>query len=206
MIRSLGYLIGLLYCFVWLRTPDIAGVAFPLQRIMAWSALAVVLGHIALKGPLPVGPTIRSFLRVALLFLAFLLVNLIQKLAYGSEFHLLYFLMDFSKYVAIFTVAFIVYYALSSGAVRGALRQQRDPFRRRLDHPGFRISVSVLPGIQNREHTARAKLRRRTRRLAHFRTLATACRNSGRAAAAVGSPAHAVTAHADARQYSALLA
>jgi len=117
MIRSLGYLIGLLYCFVWLRTPDIAGVAFPLQRIMAWSALAVVLGHIALKGPLPVGPTIRGFLRVALLFLAFLLVNLIQKLAYGSEFHLLYFLMDFSKYVAIFTVAFIVYYALSSGAV-----------------------------------------------------------------------------------------
>src|SRR5829696_4760531 len=117
MIRSLGYLIGLLYCFVWLRTPDIAGVAFPLQRIMAWSALAVVLGHIALKGPLPVGSTIRGFLRVALLFLAFLLVNLIQKLAYGSEFHLLYFLMDFSKYVAIFTVAFIVYYALSSGAV-----------------------------------------------------------------------------------------
>jgi hypothetical protein len=117
MIRSLGYLIGLLYCFVWLRTPDIAGVAFPLQRLIAWSALAVVLGRIALKGALPVGPTIRGFLRVALLFLAFLLVNLIQKLAYGSEFHLLYFLMDFSKYVAIFSIAFIVYYALSSGAV-----------------------------------------------------------------------------------------
>jgi hypothetical protein len=117
MIRNLGYLIGLLYCFVWLRTPDIAGVAFPLQRLIAWSALAVVLGRIALKGALPVGPTIRGFLRVALLFLAFLLVNLIQKLAYGSEFHLLYFLMDFSKYVAIFTIVFIVYYALSSGAV-----------------------------------------------------------------------------------------
>ena len=106
MIRSLGYLTGLLYCFVWLRSPDIGGIAFPLQRLIAWSALAVILARIALKGAIPVGPTIRSFLRVALLFLAFLLVNLVQKLAYGAEFHLLYFLMDFSKYVAIFTVRF----------------------------------------------------------------------------------------------------
>lgn len=116
MIRHLSYLLGFLYCFVWLRIPDIAGVAFPLQRLVAWSALAVILARVAVKGALRVGPTTRSFLRVALLFLAFLLVNLVQKLAYGTEFHLLYFLMDFSKYVAIFTVAFTIYYALSSGA------------------------------------------------------------------------------------------
>lgn len=116
MIRTLSYTLGLLYCFVWLRIPDVAGVAFPLQRLVAWTALAVILARFAVKGAMPVGPTIRSFLRVAVLFLAFLLLNLVQKLAYGSEFHLLYFLMDFSKYVAIFTVAFVIYYALSSGA------------------------------------------------------------------------------------------
>lgn len=116
MIRHLSYLLALLYCFVWLRIPDIAGVAFPLQRMVAWTALAVILARAAVKGALPLGPQIRSFLRVAVLFLAFLLVNLVQKLAYGeTQFHLLYFLMDFSKYVAIFTVAFVIYYALSSG-------------------------------------------------------------------------------------------
>jgi hypothetical protein len=119
MIRNLSYLLAFLYCFVWLRIPDIAGVALPLQRMVAWTGLAVILAHAAVKGPLQIGPQIRSFLRVALLFLAFLLVNLVQKLTYGgTEFYLLYFLMDFSKYVAIFTVAFIIYYSLSSGLVR----------------------------------------------------------------------------------------
>lgn len=116
MIRTLCYLLAILYCFVWLRIPDIAGVALPVQRLLAWTALAVILVRIAVKGAIRIGPTTRSFLRIALLFLAFLLVNLVQKLAYGAEFHLLYYLMDFSKYTAIFSVAFIIYYALSSGA------------------------------------------------------------------------------------------
>ena len=114
MIRTLCYLLAILYCFVWLRIPDVAGVAFPIQRLVAWLGLVVILAHLALKGKLVVGSTARTFLRVALLFMTFLLVNLAQKLAYGSQFHLLYFLMDFSKYVAVFTVAFLIYYGLTS--------------------------------------------------------------------------------------------
>jgi O-antigen ligase len=114
MIRTLCYLLAILYCFVWLRIPDIGGVAFPVQRLVAWAGLVVILARLALKGGIPVGSTARSFLRLAMLFMAFLLVNLAQKLAYGSHFHLLYFLMDFSKYAAVFTVAFLIYYGLSS--------------------------------------------------------------------------------------------
>ncbi len=114
MIRTLCYLLAVLYCFVWLRIPDVAGVAFPVQRLVAWLGLVVLLARVALKGGIVVGPTARSFLRLAMLFMALLVVTLVQKLAYGSSFHLLYFLMDFSKYAAVFTVAFLIYYGLSA--------------------------------------------------------------------------------------------
>jgi hypothetical protein len=114
MIRILCYLLAILYCFVWLRIPDIGGVAFPVQRLVAWAGLLVILARVALKGGIVVGSTARSFLRLAMLFMGFLLVNLAQKLAYGSHFQMLYFLMDFSKYVAVFTVAFLIYYGLTS--------------------------------------------------------------------------------------------
>lgn len=117
MIRGLTYLLALLYCFVWLRIPDLAGVALPLQRVVAWSALLVLLIFVATKGSLLIGHSARRFLALAGLFLAFMLVNLVQKLAYGTNFYPLYFAMDFSKYVAIFMVAFLVYYALTSRIV-----------------------------------------------------------------------------------------
>ena len=117
MIRGLTYLLALLYCFVWLRIPNLAGVALPIQRLVAWSGLAVLLILIATKGSLWVGTSGRSFLKYTALFLAFMLVNLVQKLAYGSHFYPLYFAMDFSKYVAIFLVAFLTYYALTSRRV-----------------------------------------------------------------------------------------
>jgi O-antigen ligase len=117
MIRGLTYLLALLYCFVWLRIPDLAGVALPIQRLVAWSGLAVLLVLIAIKGSVWVGASGRRFLKYTGLFLAFMLVNLIQKLAYGDNFHTLYFAMDFSKYVAIFLVAFLTYYALATRLV-----------------------------------------------------------------------------------------
>jgi hypothetical protein len=117
MIRGLTYLLALLYCFVWLRIPNVAGVALPIQRLVAWSGLAVLLVLIASKGSVWVGASGRRFLKYTGLFLAFMLVNLVQKLAYGDHFHLLYFAMDFSKYVAIFLVAFLTYYALATRLV-----------------------------------------------------------------------------------------
>ena len=117
MIRGISYLLALLYCFVWLRIPNLAGVALPIQRLVAWSGLAVLLILIATKGSVWVGASGRRFLKYTGLFLAFMLVNLIQKLAYGENFHTLYFAMDFSKYVAIFLVAFLIYYALATRLV-----------------------------------------------------------------------------------------
>src|ERR671916_432216 len=117
MIRGLTYLLALLYCFVWLRIPNVAGVALPIQRLVAWTGLGGLLVLIATKGSVWVGASGRSFLRYTALFLAFMLVNLIQKLAYGENFHTLYFAMDFSKYVAVFLVAFLTYYALSTRLV-----------------------------------------------------------------------------------------
>jgi hypothetical protein len=117
MIRGLTYTLALLYCFVWLRVPDLAGVALPIQRLVAWAGLGVILILVASKGSLLVGTSGRSFLKYTGLFLAFMLLLLVQKLAYSENFYPLYFAMDFSKYVAIFLVAFLTYYALTTSLV-----------------------------------------------------------------------------------------
>lgn len=117
MIGFLAGLAALLYCFVWLRPPELGGVALPVQRILGWSAIALLLGRVLLKGPLTAGPAARSFLRWAAAFLAFLLLLLVRQLAYGEDFFPLYFVMDLSKYAAAFAMAYLCYYALTTGLV-----------------------------------------------------------------------------------------
>lgn len=118
MIGTLSVLAAVLYCFAWLRPPEIGGVALPVQRILAWLGLAVLLSRLLLKGSLIVGPAARGFLRLVGLFLVFLLLLLVRHLAYGENFFPLYFLMDLSKYAAAFAMAYLCYYALSSGLVK----------------------------------------------------------------------------------------
>lgn len=110
-------LAALLYCFPWLRPPEIGGVAFPAQRLIAWTGLAVLLSHLVLKGSIASGTAARGFLRVAALFTVFLLLILVRQLAYGENFFLLYYFMDLSKYAAAFAMAYLCYYALSNGLV-----------------------------------------------------------------------------------------
>jgi O-antigen ligase len=117
MIGALTLALALLYCFVWLRIPDVAGVAFPIQRLVAWGCGFALLGHLLLKGKLFVGSLGRGFLAGVLAFLIFLLLTLVEQLAFGETFSLLYFLMDFSKWLAVFAVAFACYYALATGLV-----------------------------------------------------------------------------------------
>jgi O-antigen ligase len=117
VIGVLSVLAAVLYCFAWLRPPEIGGVALPAQRILAWVGLAVLLSRFLLKGSLIVGPAARGFLRIVALFLVFLLLLLVRHLAYGDNFFPLYFLMDLSKYAAAFTMAYLCYYALSSSLV-----------------------------------------------------------------------------------------
>jgi O-antigen ligase len=117
VIGLLASLAALLYCFVWLRPPEVGGVALPVQRVVGWMAIAVLLARFLLKGPLVVGPAALRFLRLVLVFLAFLLLTLVRQLAYGENFFPLYFVMDLSKYAAAFATAFLCYYALQARLV-----------------------------------------------------------------------------------------
>jgi O-antigen ligase len=117
VIGALSILAALLYCFVWLRPPEIGGVALPAQRLLAWVGLGVLLSRMLLKGSLAAGPAARRFLTVVSVFLVFLLLILVRQLAYGENFFPLYFVMDLSKYTAAFAVAYLCYYALHTGLV-----------------------------------------------------------------------------------------
>jgi O-antigen ligase len=117
MIGLLAWLGALLYCFVWLRPPELGGVALPAQRVLGWIALGILSSHLLVKGPLLIGPAARGFLRWAAIFMAFLFLMLIRQLAYGESFYPLYFIMDLSKYAAAFAIALLIYYALEHGLV-----------------------------------------------------------------------------------------
>lgn len=117
MIRALTLLLAALYCFVWLRIPEIGGVAFPIQRIVGWAVGFVLLAQLILNGRVTTGPAARSFLTAVIAFLVFLLLSLLQQLAFGDHFYLLYFAMDFAKYLAVFMVAWAFYYVLRAGLV-----------------------------------------------------------------------------------------
>lgn len=112
MIAGVAYLLALLYCFVWFRIPQAAGVALPFQRILAWAGLLALCAILALGRPVQAGPRGRTFLRFVVLFVAMLVVNLLAQVWAGRQLYLLYFFMDFSKYLAIFGSAFLIYYAL----------------------------------------------------------------------------------------------
>jgi O-antigen ligase len=117
VIGTLAIVAAVLYCFPWLRPPEIGGVALPVQRMLAWLGLGLLVSRLLVKGSLTAGPAARGFLRMVGLFLLFLLLLLVRQLAYGENFFPLYFIMDLSKYAAAFTMAYLCYYALSTGLV-----------------------------------------------------------------------------------------
>ena len=117
MIGFVAALAALLYCFVWLRPPELGGVALPLQRVLGWMALTLLLVRLLIKGPLIARAAARSYLWWVAAFGAFLLLMFVRQLAYGENFFPLYFVMDLSKYAAAFAMAYLCYYALAAGLV-----------------------------------------------------------------------------------------
>jgi O-antigen ligase len=117
VIGFVAALAALLYCFVWLRPPELGGVALPLQRVLGWAALALLIARLLAKGPLQAGPAGRSYLWWVTAFLGFLILMLVRQLAYGENFFPLYFMMDFSKYAAAFATGYLCYYALTTELV-----------------------------------------------------------------------------------------
>jgi O-antigen ligase len=114
VIGSVAALAALLYCFVWLRPPEVGGVVLPVQRMLGWTALALLLGRLLIKGPLLAGRAARNYLWWVMAFVGFLLLMLVRQLAYGENFFPLYFVMDLSKYAAAFAMAYLCYYALTA--------------------------------------------------------------------------------------------
>lgn len=117
MIALVASLSALLYCFVWFRIPEALGLALPFQRLLAWLGFLLLCGVLAMGRPLRTGGITRVFLRFVVVFVAMLFVNLLAQLWVGRELYPLYFLMDASKYLAIFSAAFVTYYALRRGLV-----------------------------------------------------------------------------------------
>ena len=117
MIGFVAALAALLYCFVWLRPPELGGVALPLQRVLGWTALALLLVRLLIKGPLIARAAARTYFWWVAAFVTFLLLMFVRQLAYGENFFPLYFIMDLSKYAAAFAMAYLCYYALAAGLV-----------------------------------------------------------------------------------------
>jgi O-antigen ligase len=117
VIGLLTAIIALLYSFPWLRPPELGGVAIPAQRALAWLGLVFLVGRLLIKGPLRAGPAARGYLIGVMIYFGFLLLLMVRLFAYGEVFLPLYSVMDLSKYAASFGVAYLGYYALSSGLI-----------------------------------------------------------------------------------------
>ncbi|MCV9884483.1 O-antigen ligase family protein [Metabacillus halosaccharovorans] len=116
MIRLLVYLTAFLYCFVWLRLPDIAGIDFPLQRLVAWFSVVAVFINISLRKKFLAGPFAKRFILFVFIFLLNMVINLLWNYK-NPSFGFIYYLMDFSKYIAAFAVAYLMYFALKKKIV-----------------------------------------------------------------------------------------
>lgn len=117
LIAATVYVMALLYSFPWLRIPEVAGVALPFQRMLGWFGLGLVVLAVLLRGRFRANAAVRFYLAVALLFFAVLGVTTATNVVNAEVFAWLRYVSELSKYVAVFAVAFIVYYALAEGLV-----------------------------------------------------------------------------------------
>jgi len=118
LLAATVYAAALLYSFPWLRIPEVAGVALPFQRILGWFGLGLVLVALCLRGRFRANPAVRLYLAVVLLFFAVLGLTTATNVVSAEVFAWLRYVSELSKYVAVFAVAFIVYYALAEGLVK----------------------------------------------------------------------------------------
>ena len=117
LIAATVYATALLYSFPWLRIPDVVGVALPFQRVLGWFGLGLVVLAILLRGRFRANAAVRLYLAVVLLFFAVIGLTTVTNVANAEVFAWLRYASELSKYVAVFAVAFIVYYALAEGLV-----------------------------------------------------------------------------------------
>lgn len=117
LLTGTVYALVLIYSFPWFRIPDVAGVALPFQRLLAWFGLGLLFLAISLRGGFRANRAVRFFLGVALIFFMVLALTTVVNASSSEVFSWLRYLSETSKYVAVFTTAFLVYYALEHGLV-----------------------------------------------------------------------------------------
>jgi hypothetical protein len=118
LIAGTVYALVLIYSFPWLRIPDVYGVALPFQRLLAWFGLGLLFLAISLRGGFRANRAVRFYLGVVSLFFAVLILTTLINASSGEVFSWLRYLSETSKYVAVFSTAFLVYYALEHRLVR----------------------------------------------------------------------------------------
>ncbi|MFL5534052.1 MAG: hypothetical protein ACJ8BC_18995, partial [Gemmatimonadales bacterium] len=74
MIGLVAAVVALLYSFPWLRPPEIGGVPFPVQRLLAWLGISFLVARLLVKGPLIAGPAAWGFLWRVAVYFGFLLL------------------------------------------------------------------------------------------------------------------------------------
>lgn len=111
MIRLLASLTALLYCFVWLRMPNVGGIDLPLQRLIAWLSIVALFITSAFTKKIYAGRYTKVFIAFTSVFIVNMFINLLWNIK-DTSFGFKYFIMDFSKYMAAFSVAYLMYFAL----------------------------------------------------------------------------------------------
>ena len=109
-----AYAFALLYSFPWLRIPDVSGVALPFQRLISWFGLAMLFFWLCLRQRLLVSATVRIYLGACITILVIVSLSLAINVLRFDTFDVLSGISEYSKYIAVFAAAYIVYTALES--------------------------------------------------------------------------------------------
>ena len=108
------FVLALLYSFPWLRIPDLGGVALPLQRLVSWGGLVSLVFWICLRRHLPASRPVRVYLGSCIAILVIVALGVAINISRFDSFNLVSAVSEYSKYIAVFAAAYIVYSTLKS--------------------------------------------------------------------------------------------
>ena len=111
----LASMLALFYAFPWLRVPDLLGVAVPLQRVIPWLGLILLFVDVCARRRLPANRLTRVYLTCCGLLLCAAGLSAFVSFSTSNIFNPLLSVVEFSKYLAVFTAGYLVYYALRRG-------------------------------------------------------------------------------------------
>lgn len=117
MIKRTVYFLALLYSLPWIRFEPVKDVAFPIPRLLAWWGGILIIGAFLLSPKFKLYESARKAFFSFLLFMLYLILTFFYFQKTSEIFNIKLFLMDFSKYFAIFSTFAIVYFGLSKGLV-----------------------------------------------------------------------------------------